>query len=399
MPAAKSSDSDLFALVDKIKRSGALGRSPQYSKLLDYLGKMTADGSVCSEMTVGIEVFGKGDDFDVTTDSTVRVYMYNLRSKLKTYYETTGRHDEVQLSIPKGDYRLVATRPATNSFSSTVGNHLGPVSSLLMAAAISAVLAFVVTYLVMSSGSNPQQTYSEEQMRFWGGILSEDKPIMIVIGDYYIFGETSEDGRIRLVREFDINSAEDLSRAVGENEFDNRFDLALTYLPRGSAFALEKVHAFLQQSGIEPRISMMSEFSAEDLRENNIIYLGYVSGLSVLEDYVFASSRFSVGESYDVLIDDKTGNAYVSSVIHTEEDTTFVDYGLISSFTVADTSQVVIIAGTRDAGMMEMSELAAESDILGRLQLKDSEQTTFQGVFEVNGFDLTNVNANLIASE
>ena len=407
---AQNSDQNMEQAVDRIKRSGALGRSPAYEKLLDYLAECTSSGVVCSEMTLAIDVLHKGEDFDVTADSSVRVYIYKLRQKLEAYYDGPGSHDDIRLRIPKGTYRLVVEQVAeqtqTTKRTSSSNSHFHPYIVTLLPVSLGLICIVLLAVIFLGDEPFQNEAFSQEQQLFWGSLLSDDKPVMIVVGDYYIFGETTENYDIRLVREFDINSESDLREALngsgdasGAQAPDNRFDVGLTYLPRGSAYAISRVQEILQRTDKNPRITMMSEFSAEDLRSNHVIYIGYISGLGVLENYTFSASQFDVGYSYDELVDIETGERYVSDFIEAEDNRNFVDYGLIASFSVAESSQVVILSGTRDAGLMEMSELAIDSNILSRMELEADENRALMAVFEVYGFNLTNISGDLIGSE
>lgn len=400
----QESDQEFQDQLDRIKRSGALGRSPAYVKLLDYLAENTRDGVSCSELSIAIDVFNKADDFDVTSDSAVRVYVYKLRQKLQTYYDGPGSEESTRLGIPKGTYRLVAEKTKSDKEAIHQNRPANSYGKTLLPLGLALLCLVLLGYIVVGKSSIQKQVFSQEQQLFWGGIVSDDKPVMVVVGDYYIFGETTINGEIRLVREFDINSAFDLRQELDQIDqeasfADPRFDVGLTYLPRGSAYAIARVQEILQGTGKSPRITMMSEFSAEDLRSNHVIYIGYISGLGVLEAYTFSASQFDVGYSYDQLVNTETGERYTSDFIEAEDDRNFVDYGLISSFSVAEDSQIVILAGTRDAGLMEMSDLAVASDILARMKLEAAENQAFMAVFEVYGFNLTNISASLISSE
>lgn len=411
-----TANNEISELVTRVIESRTLGRSPIYAKLLTYFAEQAVSGNACSEYSVAIDVFDKEQDYDVTADSTVRVYIYNLRKKLESYYADLGKNDARQLSIPKGEYRLlvrdidldkVATRPDADLDSSQ--NSSAP---NLLKYALLVLAAIVATALITASLINkPTQTpvFSEQQMAFWGGILTDKKPIMIVIGDYFIFAESGDssddyDGDIRLVREFDVNSAEDLRRknlVIQQSDAPNsnkRFDLGLTYLPRGSAYALARVQQLLQKANKIPRISMMSELSAEDIRANHIIYIGYLSGMGVLEGYAFANSRFEIGLTYDVLIDTATNIQYRSDFIEAQEDRNFTDFGTISSFSLAANNQIVTLTGTRDAGLMEMSDIAITTDLLDQMQLADGNGLAYEALFEVDGFNLTNISSRLIVS-
>lgn len=403
----ESDRQDLEPLIDKLVKNRALGRSPTYEKLLKYLAQATTSGEVCSEYSVAVDVFGKEDDYDVTSDSTVRVYIHNLRKKLDTYYSGVGKEEKHQLIIPKGEYRLaintLETKPALTE-------NLSPPSlsfSNLIAAGLGAIVTAAILFFFYNDRPETTIQLSEQQSKFWGNVLTDPKPVMIVLGDYFIFAESDTDGQTRLVREFDINSAVELrhENSLPSSEPDlMRYDLGLTYLPRGSAYAVAKVQHVLQTSDKTARIRMMSEFSADDLRNYHVIYIGYLSGLGVLETYAFANSRFAVGHSYDELFDRETNETYRSNFIQAQGNLDFTDFGLIASFplsqdTLIEGNQVVILAGTRDAGLMEMSDLSIAHNLLDRMKLSTTGGHSFEALFAVDGFNLTNVTSELIVSD
>ena len=89
-----------------IVRSGALGRSRSYARLLEFLVECAHSGRTPKELEIAMEVFGRGADFDPSQDSMVRVYAHNLRQKLEHYYATAGRNEPRQLLLARGEYRI-----------------------------------------------------------------------------------------------------------------------------------------------------------------------------------------------------------------------------------------------------------------------------------------------------
>ena len=159
----------------------------------------------------------------------------------------------------------------------------------------------------------PKRTLARTQASApWTALLNAEPATLLVMGDYYIFGETDERAGInRLVREYGINSREDLDAWLMDNPkaMGNYRDLDLYYLPVGAAFALRSVVPVIPAAGACASaenlcvVIMASDLTPEMLKRNNIVYLGYLSGLGVLRAPVFAGSRFQVGETYDELID------------------------------------------------------------------------------------------------
>jgi TolB-like protein len=97
--------------VDKILSSSQFSSSPRQRELLRYLARYSfGDEKKAGSLkgyVVGVEVFGRGENFDPATDSIVRVEAGRLRARLLSYYAEEGRDDALRIDIPKGGYSLV----------------------------------------------------------------------------------------------------------------------------------------------------------------------------------------------------------------------------------------------------------------------------------------------------
>lgn len=56
------------------------------------------------EQTIALVVFGRGKNFDSSSDTIVRSHMLRLRQKLEQYFRDEGAHEELRISIPRGRY-------------------------------------------------------------------------------------------------------------------------------------------------------------------------------------------------------------------------------------------------------------------------------------------------------
>ena len=54
--------------------------------------------------TVATQVFGRGEDFNQTTDPIVSIQANKLRRAIERYYLVTGQNDPIRIDIPKGTY-------------------------------------------------------------------------------------------------------------------------------------------------------------------------------------------------------------------------------------------------------------------------------------------------------
>ncbi len=82
--------------------------APSSRRLLEYLITETANGrgDILKGYAIGVDVFGKSEDYDAATDSTVRVQAKRLRDLLAGYYASEGADSCLRIDIPKGAYRV-----------------------------------------------------------------------------------------------------------------------------------------------------------------------------------------------------------------------------------------------------------------------------------------------------
>ena len=62
------------------------------------------DGKQINQYVLAMELYNRDESFDPATDSVVRVDAGRLRTKLREYYDTEGKNDDVRFELPKGNY-------------------------------------------------------------------------------------------------------------------------------------------------------------------------------------------------------------------------------------------------------------------------------------------------------
>ncbi|MEE8094185.1 MAG: hypothetical protein V3T47_08105 [Gammaproteobacteria bacterium] len=392
--------------VAKLTKNHILGRSRTYARLLEYLAGCSVNGRTPKELEIAAEVFGKGSDFDPNQDSLVRVYMHNLRQKLDNYYAREANRSGDRLAIPKGEYRLAVVSARDSTSVSAPGRHAPPVWAMVLVAALAINLVALV-FLARGGGSDESVYEQVSRSSIWASFMDDELPFLVVVGDYYIFGEIDQFGRVeRLVREFDVNSADDLAdRFLYEPELMEIYlDVDLTYLPQASAFALKDLLRVVYRSDKPVRVTPMSELTVADLKSNHVIYVGYISALDKLMEFVFASSGLVLGETYDELSNAATGENYISGAGTPREGQYYYkDYGLFSTFPGPAGNQLMIVAGMRDTGLMHTAQAAASlADVEA---LKESlpgppadGPLALEALYEVTGFDRVSLDAMLVYS-
>jgi hypothetical protein len=238
------------------------------------------------------------------------------------------------------------------------------------------------------------------QSAIWSPILNDDRVIFLVVGDYYIFGETDESMEVRrLVREFAINSPQDLEQylKLHPEQAERYLDLELAYLPTAAAYALRDLMPVLSSVNKRVRIVTMSQLNPAVIKSAHVIYVGYLSGLGRLGELAFKSSRLSFGESYDEIVDRKTSKRYVSQAgAPYRGETQIHDYGYFATFAGPEGNRIVIVAGTRDVAAMHMSEIVTGPRTLDTLIKSAQGAPGFEALYEVYGMDRLNLDGKLL---
>jgi hypothetical protein len=408
--------------ADRITRSGALGRSRSYGRLLDFLVDCAVDGRTPKEVEIAMEVFGRGADFDPSQDSMVRVYAHNLRQKLEHYYATAGRGEAMQLVLARGEYRLslvpasaaaaeAAAAPAPAPAEPAPARaHEAPASARPRWRLAAAAVALLAVGAALGAGfawqrlPPPPAAAAVARSPLWAGLLDDDLPILIVVGDYYIYGELDEHGAVtRLIRDFNVGSSKDLDELMKQDTslLKRYLNLDLTYLPTGSAYALLDLLRVLYTSEKHVRVISMSEMNEEALKTSHVVYVGYLSALDKLEDFVFASSSLAIGYTYDELRNMETGELYASEAGMPEINRNYRDYAFISTFPGPGGNQIMIVAGTRDAGLMQAAHALADPMFVASMEEMRPDATSgrppsFEMLYEVTGYGRTNLDAMLV---
>jgi hypothetical protein len=402
------------AEVERVRASGALGAAGRLVELFDYLVARSEEDRPPKEAEIALAVFGKGDTDALRDDPVARVYIHRLRKRLDDFYLRNGMPDGVRLDIPKGDYRIVSVNPekaeavplALAQVVETPEVLVQPKVRKLrwgvMAAAFAglAITANVAAWAMFANRPAPAAEKLTDAS-LWSEFASSERPLLIVVGDYYIFGEYEDRLSLkRLIRDFSINSKEDLVHHYRNDPkgFDRYSDVAMQYLPASAAFALADL-APLMRDGRKVQVSLASELTPDRLKSDDIIYVGLLSGMGALRDPVFAQSRFGFGESYDQIVDHNSGKTYTSEAFRAApSDTMYRDYGFFSTFRGPGGNRIAILSGSRDTAVMGVAESLTRMSSLGEVEKITDGVKDFEMLFEVKGQKHVNLETRPLAS-
>ncbi|WP_017446882.1 helix-turn-helix domain-containing protein [Gayadomonas joobiniege] len=455
----KPNKNELLSHLNEIKNSQTIGRSKVNCKLLSYLvehylslTEQESDYKPPKEIELAVKVFDRESDFNPAEDAFVRVYISNLRKKLKTYYQTEGEDQKLKINIPPGGYGLnfsyqekltndkaetddekvleidakqnqdlEASIPIRSTKTASTSKPIEPVgevantrqpdkSSEIKSVAIIGltlllILSLAANWLLIQAEKNTQLTPYQEVRKhpLWQPLLNNDKSTLLVIGNLYMLhGEDPETGRAIGIRDYNINSDQDLELFFSEYPH-KRGKLRpgkSPFLLKNSVFAAKHLLPLFS----DPRkinIKLISDLTPDDLRDFNLIYLGLYKSLGTLDVYL-RGSNLHLDQYASRLTDKKSGKVYsVRGNPHQE----YTDYGVFARFNGPSGNLIMTFAGFSDASVIQMArfltnpkKLYSKNFIHHFSSLKQSGNSNFELMFSTSGYDRTDLGSEVISS-
>lgn len=406
----------LSAVAQEVRASLDLGRSRSLQDLFDYLLVRTLNGETTREADIATDVLGKSGS-DALVDASARVCVHRLRKKLDGYYAGPGQNQSHRLSLPKGEYRFEvfdsASEPEVSEVEADAASVAVPPPSAPRKTSFWRMAALAVAGLGigLAGGAmlSADRGFTAEQREvrsssIWAPLIGDTRPMVIVAGDYYIMGERDvpDADPARLVREYTINSREELDEhMMFDPTLRSRYvDLNLFYLPVSAASAIRSVSAVAGPVKLDPastQVITSSALSATHIKDNDIVYVGLLSGLGLLHQVVFDDSRFGFAGSFDEIVDRKTGEHYVSEPPQGGQ-VPLRNFAYIASMPGPRGNRIIVIAGTRDAALLEAAALVTSREGIEELAAV-SKDGYFEAVYAVDGLGTANLSSKLIAAE
>jgi len=373
-------------------------RSATLVRLFDYLLEQSAEARAPKEIEIALAVFGKDTSFDPAQDSLVRVQIHRLRSRLESFF---ARSSGPRLILPKGQYRVILSHPS-RAAENGPPLPVAPIArwrrTLLLAMAC-LFAAAALAWGMIEFGQRRSETPSAlAGTPLWASIAAHKQSPLIVAGDSYMFVQS--DGReIRhLIMRPAIRSETDLDDYLSGHPKDSSHlhDLDIHYMSVATTLALWPMMSLISALHPDrdgPALLPASRLSTQILAANDVVYVGRLDELGVLRSLIFHGSGLTFDEASDELKDLPSGRIFVpqagASATTIEGDgqdgapSFDVDYGYIACLPGGSGTQIVIVAGIRDAAVSQMAKLVADKAQLDRLRRSAGGAAGFEALYQV----------------
>ena len=391
--SSKSAANDGEAIkqhAESVIAAGAIGRSEAAIRLLRYLAERAHTKKSLKEIEIAVDVFNRDASFDPSQDSLIRVNIHKLRAKLEQFYEREGIDFSERLKIPKNSYVLTLEK---NSNTSPAARHRQKKNrkalalSLAFGLIVGLLFAFILENMQPISGSNGAAIQSD----IWSPLVSEDRPLTVVLGEIFIFSEVSGNfEQLREIRDFSINSAEDFSQRMSADSVfgATHRDFGIRYLPRAIGHASARLGNFLGEDSLW-EVQFSSEVDLDALLDSgaNVIYIGYYTGLIHLKDIAFNQSSMQLHPNGNLLFQSETGDVFVGEgTLSPEYRDRYTDFSLMRKVQLESGGTLFALMSARDTGLANLIDYAFSVD--GTVAIEsflDDKSVPFEMLLETSG--------------
>jgi hypothetical protein len=298
LPATISDEEKRQALA-RVLESRTFSRSDQLRGFLRFVCEAEFEGRAhqLNEYSLGVSVLGRREGYSPAEDSGVRSRAYELRNKLKSYYQSEAPDDPIQIEIEKGAYvprfqrRETAAEPAAGGpplpSAVTPAPSVSPArtrrrlalrgSGLLVAVAV--LLALGVFNTFRGTRSTPAGTglapraSTREMEALWKPFLDANVPLLISF-EIRMFLFAPATGLV--VRDAQTNHRDEIARSKTLQTFQERMgaDKLIETYDYADVGGVQAAFLFGRLLTREVSLKYASALGWEDIANSNVVFVG-----------------------------------------------------------------------------------------------------------------------------
>ncbi|MBI2417929.1 MAG: hypothetical protein HYV28_08505 [Ignavibacteriales bacterium] len=384
-------EAEKLELLKTIIESPEFKDSNRLKEILTYLVHESIKGNKPKEISIALDVLGKGKDFDSKSDSIVRVYVNNLRNKLDTYYKTVPPQAvHYRIIIPKGSYELDFIAIEEQKKAKVT------VREVAITAVIVILISVIVFMKLVNTGNESSALVNHPLLKDF--ITAKNKPTLVVLGDFFFMNDLEKGLTFHNnVRNFKINNIDDfLKVAKSDDTFNKRFSPArYTYLRPSATLGLIKLLPYLNVSEKAYEIKLASQLTAEDFKSFNVIFIGQAKSLFIIQLFI---------ENYGIKFDLNTSSISLKTR-ETDSMQTYTssqimggkyenDFSMIIRGTTSQGADFLFLMGFSEIGVLGAVNAITDPKTIGVMQIElnrihNHKKNNFSVIFETEGMNQT----------
>ena len=362
-------DKEKATILAQIVKSPGFQDSKRYRELLQYLvEKSSAEASV-KETEIAQEVFGKDSGFDPSTDPLVRSYVSNLRKKLDHYYLTTEDYYTFKLEVPKGHYVVKYLPAITQKTPRGLGEQLERYYPAVIITLV--LIVSILAYREFRFRPSPVSSHlSVEANPLWNEFIRPNsRPTLVVLGDFFFMRDRGDmevyyrRGRINNLDEYleYIRTNPDIGQRYMRNSF--------TFLRPSAPWGLMHILPILQNSTKSVSLKLASQFTSDDFKANNVVFIGSFKTLYVFRNFLHIFKLdYSTAPPSSFRIEDGIGDSpHVFKPERLSAGNLEKDYGVVAKGQGPDGSFILMLLGFSESGVIQAAQAASDPRLLSTI--------------------------------
>jgi len=392
-------------VVRKILNNKDFKKSSRSVHLLKFLYEKAIQGVDVNEFVLGDELFKNNYDHS-NSDSKVRVYMHYLRKKLNAYYKEEGKSETLHVAIPKGQYNLSFIVAKTNKEENTGISKLGNVTVLLKYASL-LLIGAVLGILIHTYGSKIfKKTYC------WETFFDKNANNLCVVGDLTVVSTTHNEKRI-FSHHPDFKTESDFVSYIQNHPQPEFSPVDFSFMTKMAPIGVKKLTHWFDANDQDFSIRMEKSFEMDELRDNNIIFMGNFRLMAGLKNIFLSNSKMFTLAQNDSRIMSVKGDArkihqtkypdyhWEKNQFGKKGNNVFVEYAMVSYMKLDNNQEALFFSSNHDIGVIATINRFTDPDWIHKFYREHqfSSNAQFNALFKVTGLERSAVRCELVELE
>lgn len=362
-------------------------KSPRNVRLLNFLVEQAIKENDVSEYIVGTELF-QDSYTPENNDSKVRVYMYNLRKKLKEYYTTSGKNDDLIFIVEKGQYNLQFQEKNTQNDTKLKATRSTFNKKILWGSSI-----FTLLLIVFFISKN----IFKEDLYCWNDFFKSSSNICVMADQTMIY-KTIGAERFATMNLY-INNPSDFINHLEKYPKDSIKLADYTLFSKMAPFSVKNLTEWFIRHNSDFSLRLESLYEMDEIRTNNLIYIGQYKTMETSKSiFLKDSKRFKNNTN----IDRFTVTTGGKEVIYKPKVTNGVmsEYALVSYMELENGKKGLFFVSNNDIGVMAtINNFMNKKWLANFYKNLPANKKYFNALFEVKGVNRTEINCKLVEFE
>jgi len=377
----------------KICKNRMFEKSPRNVRLLNFLVQQAIKGNDVSEYIVGLELFEKKYNPD-TNDSKVRVYMYNLRKKLKEYYLNEGKDDELIFILEKGQYNLKFEHKSNRTNPKLTNSSISKISQIVFNKKILlSIIGFFILLIALWFSNN----VFKNDLYCWNDFFKSSSNICVV-ADQTIVYKIIDSKRTVTINQY-INNKSDYIKYIEKHPNDSIKLTDYTLFSKMAPFSVKKLTEWFLKNDSDFSLRLESNFEIDEIRTSNLLYIGQYKTMGTSRSIFLKDSKiFKNNTNINRFVVSK-GNKEITYKPILKEDS-MSEHALVSYMQLENGKKALFFVSNNDIGVM-----ATVNNFMNKKWLANfyknlpANKKFFNALFEVKGANRTEIDCKLIELE